>query len=73
MILDKCVPVRHTLPSLPPEFKQMRETPADLTTDEERDSSSEESDDNSGVIMTLTRVCNELQAFIFQTFPENRR
>ena len=47
--------------------------PAVLTTDEKRDSSSEESGDNSGVIMTLTRVCNELQAFIFQTFPENRR
>ena len=47
LILDKCIPVRHTLPQLPSEFKLMTETPADLTTDEERDNSSEESDDSS--------------------------
>ena len=47
MILGKCVSVRHTLPPLPPEFKQMTETPADLTTDKKRDSSSEESDGSS--------------------------
>ena len=47
MILDKYVPVRHTSPPLPQEFKQMTETAADLTTDEERDSSSEEGDDSS--------------------------
>ena len=33
--LYKCVSVCHTLPPLPPEFKQMTETPADLTTDGE--------------------------------------
>ena len=47
MILDKCVPVRHPLPPLPPEFKQMTETPANMTTDEELESSSKESNDSS--------------------------
>ena len=47
MILDKCVLIRHTLPPLPQEFQKMTETPADLTTDNERDSSSKESDDSS--------------------------
>ena len=47
MILDKCVPIRHTLSPLPLEFQKMTETPADLTTDKERDSSSKESDDSS--------------------------
>ena len=47
LILDKCVPVRHTLPPLPLEFKQMTETPADLTSDQERDSGSEKSVDSS--------------------------
>ena len=47
LILDKCVPICHTFPPLPPEFRQMMETLADLTTDEEHDSSSKESDDSS--------------------------
>ena len=47
MILDKCVPIRHTLPPLPLEFQKMTETSADLTTYKERDSSRKESDDSS--------------------------
>ena len=47
LILDKCVSVCHTLPPLPPEFKKMAEMPADLTTGEEQESSSEERDESS--------------------------
>ena len=46
MILDISVPARHTLPPLPPEFKQMTEAPPDLTADKERDES-DDSDDSS--------------------------
>ena len=49
LILFIYVSVRHTQPPLPPEFKQMTETPADVSTDEKRYSSSSEKGNNSSV------------------------
>ena len=49
LILFMYVSVRHTQPPLPPEFKQMTETPADVSTDEKRYSSSSEKSNNSSV------------------------